>query len=476
MNHFFKLIVTGVLFIALTSFFWIFQTGVTITVDAPDIIEAGDEITVNVTINKGKLTGFARFQQELPVGFTARSENSANANFSFQDQHVRLNWLSLPAHDEIKFSYKIIANERLMGEIDLDGQFSFVDDNEGKTVNVQPKLLAINPSQNISAGMRVDVKDFGKIASIEAEALGSGQTVAFRQQPAWLEEDRVYLVTLLINKDAVRKFAKIEETVPEGYTATNLDSKGGIFEFSNQVARILWMDLPLEPYFMVTYKLIPNDGTPSTSMNISGLFTFMVNERTFESVIIERRETLASLTQQQVNQLVANSDIQFAEQQPMLAANTGSTPSQQTATTTPTTIPPSTPTTATATPPTTPTTIPPRPSTTTTTANNERFILRADQGIYYRVQISAGHRPVNIPVQFRNHRLDVDVMREDHEGWYKYTVGAPGQFRQYSEARDYRVHISNTTPANDAFVVAYNDGRRISVQDALMALNQRWIR
>ena len=471
MNRFFNLIVAGILFIVLTSFFWIFQTGVTITADIPDIIEAGSEITVNVTVNKGKLTGMARFQQELPVGFTAKSDVSANANFIFQDQKVRLNWISLPSHDEIKFSYKIVANERLMGDINLNGQFSYIDDNEGKSVNIHPKFLAINPSPNVSPSMRVNINDYAKVASIEAEALGSGQTVAFRQQPVWMEEDRFYLVTLLINRDAVRKFAKIEETIPEGYTAANLDSKNGIFEFNRRIARIMWNDLPLEPYFLVTYKLIPNDGIQTPSLNISGLFTFLINERTFETVIIERRETLANLTQQQLNQIIANTDIQFAEPQPVLASDT---PSQQPAAT-PTTIP-STPTTipSTTTATTTPTTIPPRTSTPAA-ANIANYLLAPERGIYYRVQIAAGHREVNIPRTFRNYRIDFsEVRREDHEGWYKYTISS--SFQEYKDARDYRVHLNNTTTINDAFVVAYNDGKRITVQDALMALNQRWIR
>ena len=463
MNRFYKLIFTGVLFIIFTSFFWIFQTGVTISMDAPDTIEAGTEVTVNVTINKGRVSGHARYQQELPAGFTARSDNSAHAIFSFQDQKVTLMWVGLPSQDEIKFSYKIIADERLTGSIDLDGTFGYIDNNDRHYANVRPKMVAINPSPNVSPEMRVDVNDFAIRASMAAAAVESGQTVAFRQQPVWMEEDRVYLVTLLINKDAARKYAKIEETVPAGFTATNLDSKGGIFTFRNQVASIIWMDLPLEPYFTVTYILIPQDGAVAASaINISGLFTFIISERTFESAIIERSETLASLDREQLNRILSGATIHSSEQRPLTADSQTSAPS------TPTTVTPSTSTTVT---PSTPTTVP--PSTPTTVLPSRSYILSPEEGIYYRVQIAAGHRPVNVPQYFRNYRLQYDVMREDHEGWFKYTVGS---FAEYKDARDYRVHTSNTTTINDAFVVAYNDGRRITVQDALMALNQQWIR
>lgn len=60
---------------------------------------------------------------------------------------------------------------------------------------------------------------------------------------------------------------------------------------------------------------------------------------------------------------------------------------------------------------------------------------------------------------------------EQVNGLNKYTNGS---FADYNGAHDQRNEI-RTNGGTDAFVTAYNNGNRITVQEALMITTQKWI-
>jgi len=59
-----------------------------------------------------------------------------------------------------------------------------------------------------------------------------------------------------------------------------------------------------------------------------------------------------------------------------------------------------------------------------------------------------------------------------HQGWHKYTVG---EHQIYKGARNHREVIKTQHNIKGPFVTAYNNGVRITVQEALMISKDSWI-
>ena len=122
---------------------------VEISLDHSDQVKAGEVFEVTVTINKGSLTDYSRFSQDLPLGLTATNVSSPNADFSFDNQRIRIIWLKLPEESEVKVTYNIMVNERLKGTFVLGGVFAYVVAEERKFLNFE-KSTEINIISNPS--------------------------------------------------------------------------------------------------------------------------------------------------------------------------------------------------------------------------------------------------------------------------------------------------------------------------------------
>ena len=65
------------------------------------------------------------------------------------------------------------------------------------------------------------------------------------------------------------------------------------------------------------------------------------------------------------------------------------------------------------------------------------------------------------------------VSIERHEGWIKYVTGKHSDYRSAHDQRDGFVRAGHNF--RGPFVTAYNNGDRITVQEALMITHQKWV-
>ena len=417
----------------------IFSGDIAVTQKFPTSISSGTEAIVEITIKKNDISGFAKIQQNFPDGFTAEPLDTKGATFSFKENKIKFIWMALPVENEFTISYKIKPNETTTGNFTVDGKFSFISESERKNIDI--------PSATFSVGNELAVEEPKLTEPVTNEPLleqppvvEPTTTVASIECKRTIEniEGGKYKVTLNFDKKGIQGFAKTTEQIPNGFTATENDSKGGVFSFKEQEVKILWMAIPKEDKYSISYNMEANSETANGNYNIKGYFSYLENDVTSKYDIIETSFELTS------NQLVADNTIvenpiveKPVVEKPVVEKPVVEKPVVEKPVVAPT-------------------------NKITSTPNPET-------GVSYKVQVGAGHQKVSANYFSAKFNLTDNVSTETHEGWIKYLVGS---YNEYKLARDKRNSVRNNVTT--AFVTAYNIGKRITVQEALMISNQKW--
>lgn len=481
---------------------------VKINQNSPETVKAGEEFSVEITINKGTITGFAKFEQELPAGFTASSGEAKGGSFSFSNQKVKFIWMSLPAEAEFKISYKVKIADNVSGNFTFNGTFSYLENNDKKNAEMPAKHIKVisaasatvasntpssasNTSNNNKDEEEED-EEYDTIASTPSTSTNTtsppiaqnnnntssnnkddeedeevpSKTVNTNSQDntvvngsikcirnintANLANNREIIVTITVEKGNLKGFAKLQETLPVGFTATNIESSQGVFSFVDQKAKFLWMSLPAESIIKVSYKITVAPGITGIYY-LNGEFSYVENDETKKSIIERQEINLGAATQLAQNNNQANMNSNNNIQEAINKQNNQTQKQSQTN---------SAPTNA------------GRKAATKVDNGAVTSIPSPQTGISYRVQIAAGHTPVSADYFKVTKGINDYVYVEDHEGWKKYTIGG---YTEYKKARDQREFVKNTHGVKGPFVTAYNNGVRITVQEALMISNQRWV-
>lgn len=107
-----------------------------------------------------------------------------------------------------------------------------------------------------------------------------------------------------------------------------------------------------------------------------------------------------------------------------------------------------------------------------TSNENNAVITKKEGNVLYLVQIGAFRAAIASEKLAKKFSISENIKSEMAEGYNKFMVG---NFNEYKFARDHRETIKQKGCA-DAFVIAYNGPKRITVQEALMITNQKWFK
>ncbi len=221
-----------------------------------------------------------------------------------------------------------------------------------------------------------------------------------------------YRVELIIQTNNTRESAQFTDKIPENFTAELIDAHNATFSFENHSAVFNWSKLPADSAFSISYTV--KSGIAGTVPVINGVF-LLGNIKDEKPVMQEG---------------IVNED--FINKEKVESVNTAE---QNT------------------------------PVADTKTIISEKKILpAAENGITYKVQVSATQKSsVKNNNWFESkYRINSNVELTYHEGWKKYLIGS---FHGYTEASNFKKQTQEKIP--DAFLVAYENGKRISMLEAL---------
>jgi len=474
-----KYIIIFINALAIAVYHFFFGDPVSITATIPDSIQPGSSFTVSVNVAKPQVTGFAKLQLEIPPGYVATEIDSKGGSFTASGTVVKVIWTSVPANDQLTVLVNVAVPASATSGNQLKGKFSYISNNAKQEAAFDPMNINIaggsgnavatttstdasttsadplnQPAQEPDA--TTSTQTTTEPATTTAGNTDTQQSFSKANEPdASVSVSRkiagasgtsdTYQVDVLIKKGNIKGFAKLSEKIPAGYKADQVSLNGASFAFENGEAKFIWTSIPAAEEITVSYNLSPDgSGNIQKPAYIDGSkFSYIESDQT-KKILLDKQE----ITDGQSATAVAGNNP---------PTNTNTQPDN---TTTTTNTPPSDNTTTT-----TQTTPPDNTNVATTTASAPKT-----GNIQYSVQIGAFQKSVNANSLKRKYGISEAVRTEMHEG---YTKCIFGKYDEYKKAHDNR-EMAKGKGVSDAFVTAYNSGKRVTVQEALMVSNQKW--
>lgn len=509
-----------------------FQANVNVTQSVPSSANAGSSFVVQVTINKADVSGFAKFQEDLPKGFTATAIDKDGATVLSSDDAIKFIWASLPSDAAVKVSFKVTVDASVSGAQTLAGKFLYVVNNERQesdasssvTINGGASSPVANntppanntqtppdtghngapsnnntPAENNSTPPTVTTNTVAAQPSAPVPS-NTAVNITRSYSASTVEPAGDITVSLTVHKGSLSGFAKLEENIPNGLIVSEGDKQGASFTFVDNKAKFVWLSLPSDSVFTISYK-ISVGSTVSGDQAISGEFSYLENNNAMKYQVASTGFSVQGASQPVANNTPPANNVTPPSNNSTPPADNNTPPANNVTQPANNVTPPANNTppadnnnppanntqpVANSTPPTNNVT-PPANNTqpvadNTPPANNTQpssaeagnsvtpNIPAASGSVSYRVQIMALHNPVEPSVLAKRYGISETINEEMLEGYTKYTVGS---FSEYKAVRDHREKVRGKG-VKGPFVVAYNEGKRITVQEALMITHQQW--
>ena len=421
-----------------------------------------NEATISVNINKSNTNTMCKIEEMLPDGYSFTALDNAGSEVSTVANIARFMWKESPQNNHFSVTYKVKANKGYdINDLYINGAFSVFATDGTKSFIILDKDSRIDESTGY-----VSVSDNKQIQVSSQENIADEKTRKELEQQQYTAEQAEFFAnasavnSLKPTKTEINNFqnnldipAPTTQSAEKQYELTQKEEK--TYDISEDTEKQYEITQTTET--TTTKEIVSESKTPALINNIMSPSSA---KPTMTTIDAEPSEITQTTTQTTVTTTTTTiKPVQATKEAEKKVASTTTTASPVATKATPA-----------------------KKSTTTLSNKNNNSQEKTkvattnakNNKVTYRVQVAASHKQLkNAKNFFAKRNINEKVSVEHIDNWYKYTINS---FDQYTNARNHRNSVWEQTPVKGAFVVAYNGTKRITVQEALMLTNQKWVK
>ncbi len=143
-------------------------------------ITAGTDFNISLNISKENISGFAKLELYLPVGFKSKVIESAGATSICQGQLIKFIWINLPDKSTFTLNLLISVDYRITGYKEIFGNFYYIIKKERKKYPVG--IVPFNIINQTKTNNNIEINN--NINNIILPTKNINQNIVYRVQIA----------------------------------------------------------------------------------------------------------------------------------------------------------------------------------------------------------------------------------------------------------------------------------------------------
>lgn len=336
------LIYINIIFLSAISFFT--AGDITVSSNIPATAKPGESFEISLTVNKGDLKDFAKIQYSIPAGATATPIDVEGGDFKVVSDMVKITWMTMPSEATFTVKFKVTTTKETTGAIALNGKFSHILNGEPKDVYFKQSSVNISNTAAVAAtpsnAPSTATTNNTTATATEPNTTTTNNTTTASTSNNVVSAKRIlsaqnvnnggtFTVEILVTKNDVTGYAKIQDNLPVGFTAEEIDSYGGQFTIEDGKVKILWMTIPTAAVFKVKYK-VTVDNTVKGKQKIDGFFSYLPDQTSDTKVNIATSEIIVGAPEVVANTPATTSNASAEEEEPKKTTPATSTANTET--------------------------------------------------------------------------------------------------------------------------------------------------